>query len=75
MDEWSEGGLGQQRDDGGGRATMRYEGVESLGAYVDNLVINAAIFAWPCILSDRLPELWSIITWRGVECRYIVLLG
>ena len=40
MDEWSEGGLGQQRDDGGGRAIMRYEGVESLGAYVDNLVLT-----------------------------------
>ena len=40
LDGWREDGLGQQRDDGGavGWGTMleRQEGVESLGAYVDD---------------------------------------
>ena len=27
---------------------------------------KAAIFAWPCVLSGRLPALWYIITSRGV---------
>ena len=36
LDEWSEGGLRQQRNDGGCRATMRErpERVESPGTYV-----------------------------------------
>ena len=36
---------------------------------------NADIFAWPCVLSDRPPALWWSITWRGVECRYMIRLG
>ena len=31
--------------------------VESPGAYV-LIQFNAAIFAWPCVLSDRPPVLW-----------------
>ena len=36
MDGWCEGGVRQQRNDGGGCATMRYrpENVESPGTYV-----------------------------------------
>ena len=36
LDGWCEGGLRQQRNDGGGCATMRYrsESVESPGTYV-----------------------------------------
>ena len=38
LDGWCEGGLVQQRDDGGGCATIRerWERVESPGAYVDD---------------------------------------
>ena len=38
LNGWREDGLGQQRHDGGGCATMRerWEGVESPGAYVDD---------------------------------------
>ena len=38
LDGWREGGLGQPRNDGGGRATMleKQEGVESPGAYADD---------------------------------------
>ena len=37
LDGWHEGGLGQQRDDGGSCTRMRerYEEFESPGAYVD----------------------------------------
>ena len=40
LDGWRKGGLGQQRDDGGGCATMRErpEEVKSRGAYVDDSV-------------------------------------
>ena len=33
---------------------------------------NMAIYAWPCVLLDRIPTFWWIITWRGVECRYMM---
>ena len=33
---------------------------------------DAAIFAWPCVLSDC--ALVVIITCRGVGCRYMILL-
>ena len=58
MDGWCEGGLRQQRNDGGGCATKRErsEKVESPGTYVTEF--HAAIFAWPCVLSDRPPMLW-----------------
>ena len=36
---------------------------------------NMAIFAWQCVLSDRPPSLWWIITWRGVGCRYMMRYG
>ena len=37
LDVWCEGGIGQQRDDGGGCATHeRLEGVESPGTYVND---------------------------------------
>ena len=30
---------------------------------------NAAMFAWPCVLSDSPPTLGWFITWRWVGCR------
>ena len=40
-------------------------------ALVHKLMIefHAAIFAWPCVLWDRLPTIWWIINWRRVACR------
>ena len=51
LDEWCEGGLRQQRNDYGGCATMRERSER-----VENM--DAANFAWPCVLSDRPPVLW-----------------
>ena len=31
---------------------------------------NAAIFAWPCVISDRPRALWWIITLKGVGYRF-----
>ena len=61
LDGWCEGGLRQQRNDGGGFMTMREgpERVEKLNEF------NAAIFAWPCVLSDRPPMLWWLSYGEG----------
>ena len=40
--------------------------------HIYTIEFNTAIFAWPCFLSDRLPALWWIITWRGVGCCYVM---
>ena len=42
LDGWCEGGHGQQKDDGGGGATIHEieEVVESPGAYVDDFVLR-----------------------------------
>ena len=65
-DGWCEGGLRQQRNDGGGCATMleRPERVEPW--YICNgMSFNAAIFAWPSVLSDRPPMLWWLSDGEG----------
>ena len=56
LDGWCEGGLRQQRNDGGGCAIMRErsERVESLGTYATECV-SRGHFAWHCVLSDRPP--------------------
>ena len=55
LDGWCEGGLGQQRNDGGGCASMRerLERVESSGTYVLN-EFQAAIFVDPVFLCAAL---------------------
>ena len=61
LDGWCEGGLGQQRDDGGGFASMREgsERVESPDTYCMYLNdFHTAIFACPGLLSHRPPVLW-----------------
>ena len=65
LDGWCEGSLGQQRNDGGGCASMRErsERVESPGTYVTEF--QAAIFAWPCSFGPPSRAL-VVITWRGV---------
>ena len=59
LDGLCKGGLGQQRNDGGGCASMRErsEIVESPGTYVTKRV-SRGHFAWPCVLSDSSPVLW-----------------
>ena len=75
LDGWYEGGLGQQRNDG---TTMRksFERVESPE-------FNAAIFAWPCVLSDHLPCSGGYHLERGwiplhdavgIDCKRVQLL-
>ena len=66
LDGWCEGGLRQQRNDSGGCATMRERPgrVESPGTYVTN-EFHAAIFACPCVLSDRPPMLWWLSHGEG----------
>ena len=61
-----EGGHGQQRNDGGGCASMRErsERAESPGTYATERV-HAAILAWSCVLSDRPPVLWWLSPGEG----------
>ena len=56
LDGWCEGGLRQQRNDGGGCATMRErsERVESPGTYVTESV-SCGHFAWHCVFRTALP--------------------
>ena len=59
LDEWCEGGLRQQRNDGGGCATMRERSRE--WRTLVHMLVNqfyGAIFAWHCVLSNRPPVLW-----------------
>ena len=62
LDGWCEGGLRQQRNDGGGCATMRErsERLESPVTYV-----TECIFAWHCVLSDRPLVLWWLSPGEG----------
>ena len=60
----------QQKDDREGCATLRKIRRSGGGAlvHIQMIEFNVAIFAWPCVLSDRLPALCWIITRRGVGC-------
>ena len=62
-----EGGLRQQRNDGGGCATMRNrsERVESPSTYVTENHFYTAIFAWHCVLSDHPPLPWWLSPGEG----------
>ena len=66
LDGWCEGGLGQQRSDGGGGASLRErsESVESPGTYELN-EFHAAIFALLIVLSDCPPVLWWLSPGEG----------
>ena len=74
LDRWCEGGLRQQRNDGGGCSTMRErsEIVESPGTYVTesrgHLCLALCSFEPP---SHAL----VVITWRGEGCRFMMRLG
>ena len=45
----------------------RSERMEIPGTYVTELEFHAAIFAWPCALSDRPPVLWWLSPGEGSD--------
>ena len=76
LDGCYEGGLGQQRNDGGGRASMRKRSkrVESPGTYVTEWVSRCHFCLALC--SFRPPSrALAVITWRGVGWGYMMRLG
>ena len=66
LDEWCEGGLRQQRNDGEGCATMAKDRKEWRALVHMSLnEFHAAIFAWHYVLSDRPPVLWWLSPGEG----------
>ena len=76
LDGWCEGGLRQQRNDGGGCATMRKrpERVESLGTYVVERLSRGHFCLALCSFGPPSHAV-VVITWRGEGCRYMMWLG
>ena len=76
LDGLCEGGLRQQRNDGGGCATMRErpERVESPGTYIIELVLRGHFCLALCSFGPHSRAL-VVITWRGEGCRYMMRLG
>ena len=76
LDGWCKGGLGQQRNDGGGCATMheRLERVESPGAYATEWVSRNQFCLAMCSLGQPSHYL-MVIAWRGVGRSYMMQLG
>ena len=78
LDGWCEDGLRQQRNDGGGCATMRErsERVECPGTqyYVTEWVSRRHFFLALCSFGPPSRAL-VVITWRGEGCRYMMRLG
>ena len=71
LDGWCEGGFRQQRNDGGGCATMseRSERVESPGTSLRGYFCLAL-----CSFGPQSRAL-VVITWRGEGCRDMIRLG
>ena len=76
LDGWCEGGLRQQRNDGGGCATMRKrpESVESPGTYVTEWVSRGHLFLALCSFGPPSHAL-VVITCKGEGCHYMMRLG
>ena len=76
LDVWCEGGLGQQRNYGGGYASMRKrsERVESPSKNVTEWVSRGHFCLALCSFGPPSHAL-VVITWRGVGCRYMTRLG
>ena len=72
LDGWCEGGLRQQRNDGGGCAIMceRSESMESPGKYVTERVSSGHFGMALCSFGPPSHAL-VVITWRGDGFRYI----
>ena len=59
LDGWCEGGLGQQRNDGGDCAKCVKDRKEWRAlVHMQLNEFHMVIFAWPCVLSYRPPMLW-----------------
>ena len=71
LDGWCKGGLGQQRNDGGGCTSMheRLEIVESHGTYVTERVSHGHFCLALCSFGPPSHAL-VVITWRGVGCSW-----
>ena len=70
MDGWREDGLEQYGDDCG--VGEKDEKKWRAPVHTEMIEFNAAIFAWPCVLSDRPPALWWLSPgeeWDAVTCR------
>ena len=65
LDGWCECGPGQQRNDSGGCATCVKDRKEWRA--IDNQLneFHVAVFAWPCVLSDRPLVLWWLSSGEG----------
>ena len=76
LDGWCEGGLRQQRNDGGGCASTRerLKRMESPGTYVPEWVSPCHFYLALCTLGPPSRAL-AVITWRGVRCRYMMRVG
>ena len=76
LDGWCEGGLRQQRNAGGGCATMseRSERAESSCTYVTEWVSSRHFCLALCSFGPPSRAL-VVITWRGEGCRYMMRLG
>ena len=76
LDGLCEGGLRQQRNDGGSCVTMRerLERVDSPGTYVTERV-SLSHFRFSLCSFGPLSHALVVITWRGEGCRYMMRLG
>ena len=65
LDGRCEGGLGQQRNDGGGCSSMRerFERVESPGTYAT----ERFVFSWPCVSFGPPSRALVVITMGGIN--------
>ena len=75
LDGWLEDFIVQQRDDCVGCATIKIGWSGESFCLCRCLSLTKPFFAWPCTLSDRPPTLSWIITWKGMECRYMMRIG
>ena len=65
LDGWCEGGLRQQRNDGGGCSTDRKEWRALVHMQLNEF--HSVIFARPCVLSDRSSLLWWLSHGEGKD--------
>ena len=75
LNGWCEGGLGQQRNDSGGCASMseRSERVESRGTYLTERVSRGHFCLALCSFGPPSRAL-VVINWRGMGCRFMMRL-
>ena len=65
LDRWCEGGLGLQRNDGGGCADRNDRKEWRAQVHIQLNEFHSGIFAWPCVISDSPPVLWWLSPGEG----------